>query len=76
LAFRILLDLVAGRLAGDDLSRIAPPATILDFSRTVSVTCFMPALLRRWRGIAAFVPDDLEQVLGDLAGDCAVRSGR
>ena len=37
-----------------------------------SVTCFMPALLDDRARIAAFAPDDLEQVLGDLAGDRAV----
>jgi hypothetical protein len=37
----------------------------------VSVTCFMP-LLRRLGRVAALFPDDLEQVLGDLAGNRAV----
>ena len=38
----------------------------------VSVTCFMPRLSTICARIAAFGPDDLEQVLGDLAGDHAL----
>jgi hypothetical protein len=34
----------------------------------VSVTCFMPRASTICR-VAAFGPDDLEHVLGDLAGD-------
>ena len=37
-----------------------------------SVTCFMPRASTSARGIAALGPDDLEQVLGDLAGDGAL----
>jgi hypothetical protein len=37
----------------------------------VSVTCFMPRFSTIWPG-RRLLPDDLEQVLGDLAGDGAV----
>ena len=37
----------------------------------VSVTCFMPRCLDDLSRVAALGPHDLEQILGDLAGDGA-----
>ena len=54
------------------LSGLAAITSSTAFSMApVSVTCFMPRLSTNGARVAALVPDDLEQVLGDLAGDGA-----
>jgi hypothetical protein len=59
-------------LACSTLSGLAAMISSTAFSMApVSVTCFMPRASTISAGVAAFGPDDLEQVLGDLAGDVA-----
>jgi hypothetical protein len=58
-------------LACSTLSGLAAMTSSTASMAPVSVTCFMPrsSTIRR---VAALVPDDLEQVLGDLAGNGAL----